>query len=124
MIKRYLELQDVDAPKVGSTEEFQVYFLLDKSGRHREPLSKFAFQGREYAAIILSTVRTAPELAEFDRAHSIGFLDNPKRFNVAISRAKNLLVRRVANSAGTDMTSRLWWGTPGCFERTCTGHDF
>ncbi|NXU56710.1 M10L1 helicase, partial [Turnix velox] len=49
------------------------------------------FQGQEYLAIILSTVRSQ-EGAFGDNKHCLGFLSNPKRFNVAITRAKALLI--------------------------------
>lgn len=42
------------------------------------------FQGQEKKIIILSTVRS--------NMKSIGFLDNPKRFNVSLTRAKSLLI--------------------------------
>ncbi|XP_063998494.1 RNA helicase Mov10l1 [Pogoniulus pusillus] len=49
------------------------------------------FQGQEYAVIILSTVRSQGGLLGDDR-RCLGFLSNPKRFNVAITRAKALLI--------------------------------
>ncbi|KAM9390050.1 RNA helicase Mov10l1 [Phaethornis superciliosus] len=49
------------------------------------------FQGQEYMAIILSTVRSTEGLFDDDR-YCLGFLSNPKRFNVAITRAKALLI--------------------------------
>ncbi|EDQ88785.1 uncharacterized protein MONBRDRAFT_25856 [Monosiga brevicollis MX1] len=61
-----------------------------------------AFQGDERRVIIVSTVRSVKpaqlgnvDLAaflRFDVDHSLGFLRNPKRFNVAITRPKALLV--------------------------------
>lgn len=57
--------------KVGSTEEFQ---------------------GQERRVIILTTVRTSKKFVESDAKHNLGFLTNPKRFNVASTRAQALMV--------------------------------
>uniref|UniRef100_A0A7M4EY67 RNA helicase Mov10l1 n=1 Tax=Crocodylus porosus TaxID=8502 RepID=A0A7M4EY67_CROPO len=62
---RNVDLMDI---KVGSVEEFQ---------------------GQEYLVIILSTVRSNEVF--FERNY-LGFLSNAKRFNVAITRAKALLI--------------------------------
>ncbi|NWX99070.1 M10L1 helicase, partial [Nothoprocta ornata] len=64
---RSIDLEDI---KVGSVEEFQ---------------------GQEYLVIILSTVRSN-EASFFDEKCCLGFLSNPKRFNVAVTRAKALLI--------------------------------
>ena len=37
-------------------------------------------------------VRSQESLLAFDHKHQIGFLSNPKRFNVSISRAKSLMI--------------------------------
>ena len=42
--------------------------------------------------IIISTVRSRTEYLAFDEKHKLGFLSNPKRFNVAITRAQALLI--------------------------------
>jgi len=50
------------------------------------------FQGQERLVIIVSTVRSNVDHLEFDFAHNPGFLRNPKRFNVAITRPQALLI--------------------------------
>jgi cold shock CspA family protein/DNA polymerase III delta prime subunit len=50
------------------------------------------FQGQERRAIIISTVRSTTNYMEAPKKDSLGFLVNPKRFNVAITRAKALVV--------------------------------
>ncbi|KAF7224131.1 RNA helicase Mov10l1 [Nothobranchius furzeri] len=50
------------------------------------------FQGQEFLVIILSTVRSDESVESDDLQSSLGFLANPKRFNVAITRPKALLL--------------------------------
>jgi superfamily I DNA and/or RNA helicase len=70
-IKKILNAKGMEDVSVGSVEEFQ---------------------GQERSIIIISTVRSTSEYMPFDSQFNIGFLNNPKRFNVAISRAKALLI--------------------------------
>ncbi|KAI5120593.1 hypothetical protein M0805_008071 [Coniferiporia weirii] len=50
------------------------------------------YQGQEKRVIIISTVRTSMDFVKFDLRHTLGFVANPRRFNVAITRAQALLV--------------------------------
>ncbi|NWS75650.1 SDE3 helicase, partial [Crotophaga sulcirostris] len=64
-------LPDIHLLKVGSVEQFQ---------------------GQERRIILISTVRSCSEYLQLDQNFKLGFLKNPKRFNVAITRAKALLI--------------------------------
>ncbi|XVE62877.1 hypothetical protein DITRI_Ditri06bG0155000 [Diplodiscus trichospermus] len=70
-MKKVLETRDLMDVKVGSVEQFQ---------------------GQEREVIIVSTVRSTVKHNDFDRTYCLGFLSNPKRFNVAITRARSLLI--------------------------------
>ncbi|XP_066499872.1 putative helicase mov-10-B.2 [Hoplias malabaricus] len=50
------------------------------------------FQGQERRVIIVSTVRSCDKYITIDKTFNIGFLSNEKRFNVAVTRARSLLI--------------------------------
>ncbi|KYO27871.1 helicase MOV-10 [Alligator mississippiensis] len=64
-------LPDIQELKVGSVEEFQ---------------------GQERRVILVSTVRSCSEYLDMDEQFKLGFLKSPQRFNVAVTRAKALLI--------------------------------
>merc|ERR1712060_614015 len=65
---------------------------LDVSANGIKIGSTELFQGQERRVVLISTVRSSEEHIDFDLKHNLGFLDNPKRFNVSITRACSLLV--------------------------------
>lgn len=67
-LSRWSDLKEL---KVGSVEEFQ---------------------GQERKIIMVSTVRSSINYVKMDRDFNIGFLSNEKRFNVALTRARSLLI--------------------------------
>ncbi|GFW82752.1 RNA helicase Mov10l1 [Trichonephila clavipes] len=50
------------------------------------------FQGQERRAIIISTVRSSDQYVNCDILYNLGFISNPKRLNVAITRSQELLI--------------------------------
>ncbi|GJQ70797.1 hypothetical protein Trydic_g725 [Trypoxylus dichotomus] len=70
-IRAVLSEAEFDVPKVGTVEEFQ---------------------GQEFKVIILSTVRSNKNILPCDSLHNLGFITQPKRLNVALTRAQALTI--------------------------------
>lgn len=67
--------------------------VLNKRGHTRISVgSTEQYQGRERLVIIITTVRSDDSCSGRNPLRSLGFLTNQKRFNVAITRAKALLI--------------------------------
>ncbi|XP_052789741.1 putative helicase MOV-10 [Mya arenaria] len=66
------------------------------------------FQGQEFKVIIISTVRSCKDSAYTDQdlEYRLGFLRNPKRFNVAVTRARALLI--VIGNPVTLEQDKIW----------------
>ncbi|GCB60273.1 hypothetical protein scyTo_0009148 [Scyliorhinus torazame] len=75
------------------------------------------FQGQEKLVIIVSTVRSSEENLCEDTRYVLGFLSNPKRFNVAITRAKALLI--VVGNPHVLLKDPCW----GAFLEYCVVND-
>uniref|UniRef100_A0A8C7DSX0 RNA helicase n=1 Tax=Naja naja TaxID=35670 RepID=A0A8C7DSX0_NAJNA len=67
----FKDLMNIKDLKVGSVEEFQ---------------------GQERRVVLISTVRSSSNYFGIDEEFNLGFLNNPKRLNVSLTRAKALLI--------------------------------
>jgi len=50
------------------------------------------YQGNERRVIIITTVRSSRDYINYDLKYTLGFVANPRRFNVTVTRAKALLI--------------------------------
>lgn len=90
--------EPVDQKDIGIIAPYirQVYKLKaklkDKGWENIEVGTTETYQGREKRVILISTVRSQRDLLSFDSKFKLGFVANAKRFNVAITRARSLLI--------------------------------
>ncbi|XP_057692780.1 RNA helicase Mov10l1 isoform X1 [Corythoichthys intestinalis] len=88
----------VDASQIGIISPYRkqsekIRILLGKVGLSDIKVGSVEeFQGQEFLVIILSTVRSNELASSDDLQSALGFLANPKRFNVAITRSRALLL--------------------------------
>lgn len=89
-----------------SAQRLQLHKALQKCNINNVDVGTVElFQGQEKEIIILSTVRSKTFF--HDNRQHIGFLSNEKRFNVAITRAKALLI--VVGNPTILQTDKSWW---------------
>lgn len=89
----HIREEDVGIISPYRKQVLKIRTLLEKRGHGGITVgSTEEFQGQERLVIIISTVRSNPNLLGNDFRHDVGFLKNRKRFNVAVTRAKSLLI--------------------------------
>ena len=95
IIRDYLrQLSALDPATIGVIAPYQRQCEKIKSFRETQHIdvgSVEAFQGQERRVILVSTVRSDDGLLD-DDTNVLGFVANAKRFNVAVTRAQDLLI--------------------------------
>ncbi|THH08072.1 hypothetical protein EW145_g2958 [Phellinidium pouzarii] len=66
--------------------------ILPRNAKDIKVGSVEEYQCQERRIIIISTVRTSLDFVRFDLRRTFGFVTNPRRFNVAVTRAQALLI--------------------------------
>ncbi|XP_030543378.1 probable RNA helicase SDE3 [Rhodamnia argentea] len=98
VIERVIACEEINENDIGVITPYRQQVLKLKTSLESLELPNIKigsveqFQGQESKVIIVSTVRSTIKHNEFDRVHCLGFLSNPRRFNVAITRAISLLI--------------------------------
>lgn len=71
---------------------YKIRGILSKEFHDVEVGTTEAFQGREKRVMLISTVRAQEDLLLYDRLYKLGFVKEPKRFNVAMTRAMSKVI--------------------------------
>jgi helicase MOV-10 len=80
-------------PYARQAQKIRAALQISHPGNSIKVGSVETFQGQERRVIILSTVRSDPDLFfDHDAKYNLGFVAHPKRFNVAMTRAKALMI--------------------------------
>ena len=79
-------------PYRGQAQKIKDIIREKKYGENILVGSPEEFQGQERFVIIISAVRSFNSISSKERKLKLGFLNNPKRFNVSITRAQALLI--------------------------------
>lgn len=93
LIEKGLNVEDIGVITPYRQQVIKVSNILESKGCEGIKVGSVEqFQGQERKVIIVSTVRSTIKHNEFDKIHYLGFLSNWRRFNVAITRARSLLI--------------------------------
>ncbi|KAL8277927.1 hypothetical protein RQP46_009746 [Phenoliferia psychrophenolica] len=110
-IERLLREPGVKPKDIGVISPYNAQVKkLRKEIQHEEMTvgSVEEFQGQERKVILVSTVRSNSDFLEFDARHSLGFVSNPKRFNVTVTRAQAGLI--IVGDPSVLELDKLWAG--------------
>ncbi|KAI8438711.1 hypothetical protein MSG28_011124 [Choristoneura fumiferana] len=89
LYKRNITLDDIGiiTPYIAQAKYLRV--LFESMGLPQPKIGTVEeFQGQERPIILISTVRSSEANLPEDRKHALGFVQNPKRLNVALTRAQ------------------------------------
>ncbi|KAI8771706.1 helicase Mov10l1, partial [Biomphalaria glabrata] len=93
VLKENIKPEDIGVITPYKKQVEKIRFMIDNLGLPEIKVGSVEeFQGQEQQVIILSCVRSNEKLIGADIRHSLGFLCNPKRLNVSITRAISLLI--------------------------------
>ncbi|KAK4705300.1 hypothetical protein P7C70_g911, partial [Phenoliferia sp. Uapishka_3] len=89
--KKLLRFPGIEAKDIGIISPYNAQVKKLRKEVHNQSVtvgSVEEFQGAERKVILVSTVRSNLNFLDFDARANLGFLANPKRFNVTVTRAQ------------------------------------